>query len=624
MTQMQLPEKFLKTMEQILGEEYGAFLESFDGKRQFGLRVNTAKMKLEEFERIAPFHLSKIPWIADGYFYEEEDAPAKHPFYAAGLYYLQEPGAMTPASRLSVTPGERVLDLCAAPGGKATALGAKLQGEGLLVANDINNARAKALLRNLELFGISNAFVTNEPPHILAEHYPEYFDKIMVDAPCSGEGMFRKNPAVVEAWQEKGPEYFSRLQRDIILYAADMLRPGGRMLYSTCTFSPLENESVITHLLRERPEMEVIPMEDYEGFAEGLTAFGGEQFHESCRLCRRIFPHRMAGEGHFLALLYKHAPDENSNLTANVSAPAGLSGLSENVSAPVSLSDLSENVSAPASLYDLPENVQTAAGISSGKDAEKKSGKRKKEKKKKKQSAGTDGSRNWWDTCPGLDREQRQALADFFVHVHMPLQQERIDIRGDKVYYVPAETLFSDSQLRSAAFSAGEERAARTRWSGAGGRSSGGKRKQPGAMPTAKIHFLRNGLYMGDLKKKRFEPSQPFALALSKDAFDQCLNFAGGDERLRRYLRGESIPLEEGEAAALNCRGPEPAGSAARCSSIPEPAGNAARCSSTLKPTRRAASGGWYLVLADGCPLGFGKLAGHILKNKYPAGWRRN
>ena len=649
MTQMQLPEKFLKTMEQILGEEYGAFLESFDGKRQFGLRVNTAKMKLEEFERIAPFHLSKIPWIADGYFYEEEDAPAKHPFYAAGLYYLQEPSAMTPASRLLVTPGERVLDLCAAPGGKATALGAKLQGEGLLVANDINNARAKALLRNLELFGISNAFVTNEPPHILAEHYPEYFDKIMVDAPCSGEGMFRKNPAVVEAWQEKGPEYFSRLQRDIILHAADMLRPGGRMLYSTCTFSPLENESVITHLLRERPEMEVIPMEDYEGFAEGLTAFGGEQFHESCRLCRRIFPHRMAGEGHFLALLYKHAPDENSNLSANVSAPAslsvqpenvsapaglsglsenvsapaslsvqpenvsapaGLSGLSENVSASVGLSVQPENVSAPAGLSDLPENVSAPAGLS-GKDAEKKSGKRKKEKKKKKQSACTDGSRNWWDTCPGLDREQRQALADFFVHVHMPLQKERIDIRGDKVYYVPAETLFSDSQLRSAAFSAGEERAARTRWSGAGGRSSGGKRKQPGAMPTAKIHFLRNGLYMGDLKKKRFEPSQPFALALSKDAFDQCLNFAGGDERLQRYLRGESIPLEEGEAAALNCRGPEPAG-------------NAARCSSTLKSAGNTASGGWYLVLADGCPLGFGKLAGHILKNKYPAGWRRN
>ena len=263
MTKLQLPESFQNMMQQLLGEEYEAFLRGFDGKRQFGLRVNTSKIELEEFERIAPFHLRKIPWIPEGYFYEEEDAPARHPFYAAGLYYLQEPSAMTPASRLPVQPGERVLDLCAAPGGKATALGAKLRGKGLLVANDINNARAKALLRNLELFGISNAFVTNEPPYVLAEKYPEYFDKIMVDAPCSGEGMFRKNPAVIDAWQEKGPEYFSRLQKEIILHGADMLRPGGRMLYSTCTFSPAENERVITHLLRERPEMEVIPLGTY-------------------------------------------------------------------------------------------------------------------------------------------------------------------------------------------------------------------------------------------------------------------------------------------------------------------------------------------------------------------------
>ena len=294
MTQLRLPERFLETMEEMLGEEFPSFLREFDGKKQLGLRVNTSKITLEEFERIAPFHLTRIPWIPDGYFYTEEDAPAKHPFYAAGLYYLQEPSAMTPASRLPVRPGERVLDLCAAPGGKATALGARLRGEGLLVANDINTARARALLRNLELFGLSNIFVTNEPPHVLAEQYPAYFDKIMVDAPCSGEGMFRKNPAVVEAWQEKGPEYFSRLQKEIILHGADMLRPGGMMFYSTCTFSPLENEAVITHLLRERPEMEVLPVEDYEGFAPGLTAFAGEQFHESCRLCRRekdIFSH---------------------------------------------------------------------------------------------------------------------------------------------------------------------------------------------------------------------------------------------------------------------------------------------------------------------------------------------
>ncbi|MCD8018473.1 MAG: RsmB/NOP family class I SAM-dependent RNA methyltransferase [Clostridiales bacterium] len=298
-----LPVRFLDTMKKLLGEEYEAFLRGYDRRRDFGLRVNTLKVTLEEFERIAPFPLKKIPWIPNGYFYEEGDAPARHPFYAAGLYYLQEPSAMTPASRLPVQPGDRVLDLCAAPGGKATALGAALQGQGLLVANDINTARARALLRNMELFGIANAFVTNEAPYILAERFPCYFDKIMVDAPCSGEGMFRKNPAVAEAWLEKGPEYFSQLQREIILHGADMLRPGGLMFYSTCTFSPAENERTITHLLRERPEMEVVPMEDYEGFSEGLTSFDGEAFDESCRLCRRIWPHKMDGEGHFMALL---------------------------------------------------------------------------------------------------------------------------------------------------------------------------------------------------------------------------------------------------------------------------------------------------------------------------------
>ena len=180
-----LPQSFLDSMKEILGEDYEAFLAGFDGQRQYGLRVNTLKMNLEEFERIAPFHLKKVPWISNGYFYEAEDVPAKHPFYSAGLYYLQEPSAMTPASRLKVQPGERVLDLCAAPGGKATELGAALQGEGLLVANDINTARARALLRNLELFGISNSFVTNEPPHVLAERFPEFFH-------CSGKSLYRR------------------------------------------------------------------------------------------------------------------------------------------------------------------------------------------------------------------------------------------------------------------------------------------------------------------------------------------------------------------------------------------------------------------------------------------------
>ena len=469
-----LPQSFLDSMKEILGEDYEAFLAGFDGQRQYGLRVNTLKMNLEEFERIAPFHLKKVPWISNGYFYEAEDASAKHPFYSAGLYYLQEPSAMTPASRLKVQPGERVLDLCAAPGGKATELGAALQGEGLLVANDINTARARALLRNLELFGISNSFVTNEPPHVLAERFPEFFHKIMVDAPCSGEGMFRKNPAVVDSWQEKGPEYFSKLQREIIVQAADMLLPGGMMFYSTCTFSPLENEKTITHLLKERPDMEVIPMEDYEGFAEGLTSYRGEVFDESCKLCRRIWPHKMSGEGHFMALLHKK------------------NGVQQQVQQTVSQSSI------------------------------------------------------WWEKCKGLNKEQKAAAEDFFSHVNIAYDEKRIDVRGDNLYYLPAP-----------------------KYDGRG------------------LHFLRNGLFMGEFKKKRFEPSQPFALALHAQDFDQVLDFPADDERLSRYLRGETLDVSDLIAGEKKRKG-------------------------------------WQLVMVAGHPLGFGKLVNNNLKNKYPAGWRKN
>ena len=484
-----LPQSFLDSMKEILGEDYEAFLTGFDGQRQYGLRVNTLKMNLEEFERIAPFHLKKVPWISNGYFYNAEDVPAKHPFYSAGLYYLQEPSAMTPASRLKVQPGERVLDLCAAPGGKATELGAALQGEGLLVANDINTARAKALLRNLELFGISNSFVTNEPPHVLAERFPEFFHKIMVDAPCSGEGMFRKNPAVADSWKEKGPEYFSKLQREIIVQAADMLLPGGMMFYSTCTFSPLENEKTITHLLKERPDMEVVPMEDYENFAEGLTSYKDEAFDESCKLCRRIWPHKMSGEGHFMALLHKKSGAEQE--------------------------------------------------IKSDEKASKKS-----KKAKKKQQTETLSS-VWWEKCKSLSKEQKAAAEDFFAHVNIAYDVGRIDVRGDNLYYLPEP-----------------------QYDGRG------------------LHFLRNGLFMGEFKKKRFEPSQPFALVLRAQDFDQVLDFPADDERLQRYLRGETLDVSD-----------------------------------LINGEKKRK--GWQLVMAAGHPLGFRKLVNNNLKNKYPAGWRK-
>lgn len=188
------------------------------------------------------------------------------PLYAAGVFYLQEPSAMTPASRLPIEPGERVLDLCAAPGGKATELNARLAGTGLLVANDISNARAKALLRNLELFGSENVLVTNETPAGLADVFPGFFDKILVDAPCSGEGMFRKDEAVIGTWTPERPDFFAELQREITSNAVKMLRPGGLMMYSTCTFAPQEDEGTVSFLLENFPEMELIEMEGYEGF----------------------------------------------------------------------------------------------------------------------------------------------------------------------------------------------------------------------------------------------------------------------------------------------------------------------------------------------------------------------
>ncbi|MBD8939310.1 MAG: RsmB/NOP family class I SAM-dependent RNA methyltransferase, partial [Lachnospiraceae bacterium] len=197
---MYLPEAFQKKMKAILGEEYDDFLAGFEKPRHYGLRVNTAKITVEEFKELVPFHLTQIPWVENGFYYEEEDAPTRHPYYYAGLYYIQEPSAMTPASILPVMQGEHVLDLCAAPGGKATALGAKLAGEGLLVANDISASRAKALLKNLEIFGIRNSFVTNAYPAKLAEQFAGAFDKILVDAPCSGEGMFRKDLANARVW----------------------------------------------------------------------------------------------------------------------------------------------------------------------------------------------------------------------------------------------------------------------------------------------------------------------------------------------------------------------------------------------------------------------------------------
>lgn len=302
---MDFPVSFTEKMKAILGDEYEDFLRGYDRTRHYGLRVNRTKLTAEEFKRMSMYDLQPVPWIDNAFEYEESVSPAKHPYYFAGMYYLQEPSAMTPANLLPIEPGDRVLDICAAPGGKATELGAKLNHTGLLVANDISNSRAKALLKNIELFGIPNVLVTSEPPEKLSEKFPAFFDKILIDAPCSGEGMFRKNPGMMKDWETYGPKHYSELQRSIVPHAIRMLKPGGMLLYSTCTFSPEENEGSVKFMLDLDPDLEVVEIPNrYEGFAPGRPELieGGT---EDLKNCVRIWPHKMNGEGHFIALLRK-------------------------------------------------------------------------------------------------------------------------------------------------------------------------------------------------------------------------------------------------------------------------------------------------------------------------------
>ncbi len=288
-----LPQDFLDRMKQMLGSEYDCFLDSFSGERYQALRLNA----LKKGARADFAHLSKVPWAENGYYYEAGDQPGKHPYHAAGVYYIQEPSAMAPVELLEVQRGERVLDLCAAPGGKSTQIGAKLGGEGFLLCNEINSARAKILSENVERMGIVNAYVTNETPARLAEIFPEYFDKILVDAPCSGEGMFRKNETACEEWSLENVALCAERQDGILDCAARMLKAGGRLVYSTCTFAPAENEGSVERFLERWPDFHLIPIKkDAPGMEDCIGSLPGTL---------RLWPHKIKGEGHFAAVMEK-------------------------------------------------------------------------------------------------------------------------------------------------------------------------------------------------------------------------------------------------------------------------------------------------------------------------------
>lgn len=293
-----LSEKYLNKMKELLGDEYDDYLNSFNEKRIHSLRVNNAKISNEEFERICPFKIKRIPWIENGYYFDESDRPSKHPYYYAGLYYLQEPSAMTPANVLPIEKGDIVLDACAAPGGKSLELASKLGDSGLLVSNDISVSRAYSLLKNLELGGHKNIYVMAEDISKLSKKFVKSFDKILIDAPCSGEGMLRKDPSIIKEWEDKGNEYYANLQKDIVKSAVSMLKDGGMMVYSTCTFDKSEDEDIVSYILSLDDDLKLERISEYEGFTRGID------MDEAIRL----YPHKLQGEGHFVALVKKDTP----------------------------------------------------------------------------------------------------------------------------------------------------------------------------------------------------------------------------------------------------------------------------------------------------------------------------
>ena len=283
-----LPEAFLQRMEAQLGSEYPAFLESLERPRAVALRFNPLKGE----RPVLPFVGAPVPWEPEGFYYDPQTRPGLHVYHEAGVYYLQEASAMAPVALLDPKPGERVCDLCAAPGGKTTQIAGRMLGQGFLVCNEINPKRAKILSRNIERMGVANALVTNEHPETLASRFPGFFDRVLVDAPCSGEGMFRKEEAAVTDWSQETVQMCARRQREILDSAARLVSPGGRLVYSTCTFAPEEDEETLAAFLETHPEFAPEPV-------------GAPWFVPGENASYRMWPHKLLGEGHFAAVLRK-------------------------------------------------------------------------------------------------------------------------------------------------------------------------------------------------------------------------------------------------------------------------------------------------------------------------------
>ena len=456
---MNIPPIFVERMRRLLGSEADAFLATFDRPPTAGLRVNTLKLTPGELHTLVPWPLTPVPWCADGFIVGGDAQPGRHPYHAAGLYYLQEPSAMAPAQALAPRPDELVLDLSAAPGGKATQIAALMDDTGLLVANEVEASRRTALAANLERWGIRSAVITGEWPQRLAERWGAVFDRVLVDAPCSGEGMFRKSEAAVSQWSEKLVEGCALRQRNLLDAAAALVRPGGYLTYSTCTFAPEEDEAAIARFLDNHPDFALEPLH-LPGATPGRPDWLEDTHRPELRGAARLWPHLVPGEGHFVASLRR---------VAGKAAP-----------------------------------LRSAASPAAPRSA----------------------VRLWRDFASALASD--------------PAADAPLTLQGTRLYAAAD------------------------------------------ALPFDGVRVTRPGLWLGDVRSARFEPSHSLALALRAADLHGAslprLDLAPDDARLARYLQGH--PLEE------------------------------------------AGETGWILITVSGFPLGWGRRAQGIIKNTYPKGLR--
>ncbi len=436
-TIMNFPTEFIDRMKNMLGEEYPAFENAFT-KPSSHSALRITKKEATELVLNTLGDCKKIPWCDNGYYSDKSIINGKHPYHMAGLVYFQEASATAPVSALPINKGDYVLDLCAAPGGKSTQAAEKLSGTGLLVANEIIPKRAEILSENIERCGIKNAIVTCETPQRLSEKFPEFFDKIIVDAPCSGEGMFRKEPQAIQEWSVAHTKSCALRQQHIIDCAIKMLRPGGFVIYSTCTFAPVENEENVRYILSKYHDMSLVPI-NLPCLSDGINM----------PEAKRVFPHISDGEGHFMALLKKEG-----------TSPTRQTFKKNN----------------PPELF----------------------------------------------SC--FEKDTFSIKHEGFFHLF-----------GEHLYLLPEDINLD------------------------------------------KIKVIRPGLYLGIVKKGRFEPSHALALASSADSFLNTLSLKLDSNSLLKFLRGEIIPC--------NCTG-------------------------------------WTCVLADGFPIGWGKASNGELKNHFPKKYR--